>query len=398
MDSRALSKADGAPLDRQRRLHRETDVCCSSIAQPCRLFRAPAAWQGLGAQRRLIREISRIISVIVRAFVIVSAANDRVVRALAAAGDLRVITILVILISSIGSGYAGTDIVLDGGAYRRSHIVYPGKFGPPIEGGALPEALREILVGWAEFDFTARETGWRKFDVDAKPFAWSRPAFAWILELTMARPCSRQRNGFGLAPARMSCGWSKPIGPDFLRSGRSHLRVRELEDGPAFRLLRPAVTSFRSGQCPKLGVEVGGTPDPFTLQKHVFSNDGSETTTSISVDPSDAPRRLFIELPCAPGDYRLALAPNGSGRTFQPQIFDYTVFGADRVEPKFVKRRLLEEIDLTATPPDFASGATSVESGATGSYRVTESHGFTGFQRRPTASARQSFPAKLVRL
>ena len=31
------------------------------------------------------------------------------------------------------------------------------------------------------------------------------------------------------------------------------------EDGPAFRLLRPTETSFRSGQCPKLGVEVGGT-------------------------------------------------------------------------------------------------------------------------------------------
>ena len=83
---------------------------------------------------------------------------------------------------------------------------------------------------------------------------------------------------------------------------------------------------------------------------------------SISVDPSVTPHRQFTELPCAPGDYRLALAPNGSGHAFQPQIFDYTVFGADRVEPKFVKRRLLEEIDLTATPPDFASGETSVES------------------------------------
>ena len=48
--------------------------------------------------------------------------------------------------------------------------MYSGKFGPPIEGGALREAYGKYLIGWAEFDFTARETGWYKFDVDMKPF------------------------------------------------------------------------------------------------------------------------------------------------------------------------------------------------------------------------------------
>ena len=49
----AFSKVDGALLDPQRHLHREADVCSSSIAQSCGFFRAPAVWQGLGPQRNL---------------------------------------------------------------------------------------------------------------------------------------------------------------------------------------------------------------------------------------------------------------------------------------------------------------------------------------------------------
>ena len=87
-----------------------------------------------------------------------------------AAKHLRALAIPVVLIFSIGAVYAATNVVLDGGAYRRSHIVYPGKFGPPIGSGALPEAAGKFWLGWAEYDFTVGETGWRKFDVDAKPF------------------------------------------------------------------------------------------------------------------------------------------------------------------------------------------------------------------------------------
>ena len=68
------------------------------------------------------------------------------------------------------------------------------------------------------------------------------------------------------------------------------------------------------------------------------------------------------------GDYCLALAPSQFiAAHFRRRISEYTVFGTIALSPKFVKRRLLEEIDLTATSPDFASEATSVESGATGS-------------------------------
>jgi hypothetical protein len=309
-----------------------------------------------------------------------SVANDRVQRIFAALGLSRVIAILVVLISSTLTGQAGSDIILDGGASSRDHIVYSDKLAPPVVSGALPEAYGKYLSGWAEFDFTARVPGWRKFDVDVKPFLgatrfrldprtgdrslWLTPReWVWISAGTHVLRVE-QTNWTGFTSIRSLS-----------------FKVASSEDGPAFRLLRPITTSFLRGQCPKLEVEVGGTANPFTLQKHVGSNDGSETTTSISVDPSEAPRRLLTELPCVPGDYRLALAPSQFGRAFPAQIFEYTVFGADRVEPKFVKGRLLDEIDLTAAAPDFASEATSVESGATGSYRVSESHGFTWFQR-----------------
>ena len=90
----------------------------------------------------------------------------------AAARHLRACGFLIPLISSISVGHAGTNVVLDGGAYRRSHIVDPSKFGPPIGSGALPAAAGKYLLGWAEFDFIVSETGWYKFDVDAKPFRW----------------------------------------------------------------------------------------------------------------------------------------------------------------------------------------------------------------------------------
>ena len=68
------------------------------------------------------------------------------------------------------------------------------------------------------------------------------------------------------------------------------------------------------------------------------------------------------------------------------RFFDYTVFGVDRVEPKFVKKQAAGRDRFNGDSAGFRFRRRRASKvGATGSYRVTESHGFTAFQRRPIA-------------
>ncbi|WP_400767054.1 family 10 glycosylhydrolase [Methylosinus sporium] len=289
----------------------------------------------------------------------------------------------VVILFTISEARAATDVILDAGAPIREHLVYLGKFGLSAERGALRDAYGKSLIGWAEFEFIAHETGWRKFNVDVEPFLgatrFSLDSEADIRSLSLA-PNEWVWIEAGLHVVRVEqTNWT---GFPSIRS--ITFKAAHVNDGPPFRLLSPAVRTFVSGKCPELVVEVGGAAERFILRKSVVSDRSSEQATTIVVDPSNYPTHLNVQLPCILGDYRISLVPMVSGHEYMGAAFDYTVFGCDQVEPTFAKGRLLQEIDLTATPPEFGGGVTSIESSQAGSYRVTESRGFTLFQRSST--------------
>ena len=288
--------------------------------------------------------------------------------------------ILFLIIADISYGKTQSSIVIDNSLAHRSWIVYEYKIAPPLNISALSDASGKYLVGWVEYDFNVSETGWYKFNV---PVTNNYASVRYIFDDKMQdRPLAPNNDWIWLDAGAHILRAEDYFWTGFPNITSLRLEKANEEDGPGFRLLRPGVSSFRSDECPEVTLIVGGDSKSYELIGRISSRDKNLVET-IKVKATDTPYATTFRLQCTPGDHDVLLSRVGLGRVPLTQRFNYTVFGVDKVDPKFIRGSLVQEIDLAKIEPNFTSGPTYVEESKAGLYRVSDRYGFTEFERSP---------------
>jgi len=286
--------------------------------------------------------------------------------------------------------YAKTQslITIDGSLAQRSWIINENKIAPAVKSNALADASGKYLIGWAEYDFRVSEAGWYKFSV---PVTKNYAAVRYIFDGNEQDGLVPNNDWIWLEADAHILRAEDYFWTGFPNITSFRLEKSRDEDGPGFRLLRPSVSSFRSGECAELKLIVGGNSKSHELLSRVSSRDG-DLIEKMQIRAADSPYEATLRLPCTPGDHHLLVSRSAPGRVSLSQSFDYTVFGADQVEPEIRKGRLLQEIDLATIEPGFTSGPTYVDESEAGRYRTSDRYGFTEFQRRPKAQRDNAHP------
>jgi hypothetical protein len=295
------------------------------------------------------------------------------------------------------------DIVLRAGAFERSALHPAGaeaRVRAQAHLGTAP-GVECCTLGWVEYDFRVPESGWYE-----------------LLSLPVGREIEYSIRSQGMpadsAPFRIYDSTGNVVrGEDkvsnvWLDAGPHTLRVKRMywtgfPPTQAF-VLRPAGTGtqlrvrawlagatnvFRTRGCAPIEIEAGPASGELVVLMRRALGGPATQVAKLELRPSARPLRTQIEAPCdREGDYLISFASEAGELSWRDQrAISYEAIDVAAVPRGGASRRVLvDEIDLAARAPDYASGATRVVPGASGAYRESADVGFTRYERLPPAA------------
>lgn len=286
-------------------------------------------------------------------------------------------------------------------SFDRSALTRPEDAEKIRRGGTLSGGERDSgLTGWVEYDFEIGEPGW--FELFVSP---GGPEIEYALNGDRPPEDPSRARIYGTSGS-IAPGLEK-VGNVWLPTGRSTLRLSKyhwtgfprtrrivLQPAPlhAAKSLRAQWRADRSvfatARCAPLGVLAGGLPVDARLTITSRTLDGKAVrSTPLRVPAGSEPRWENVDVACDQEGNFMATVETESGPApwpdVRPVVYEVVDTSPHRVD---ATRRLVEEIDLAARPPDYASrDGTRVVRLAGQRYRESGEHGFTAFQRSGAA-------------
>lgn len=253
-------------------------------------------------------------------------------------------------------------------------------------------------VGWFEYDFSVPKAGWYELIV---------LGHVHEVEFLLGPSNRLEKDAQAYIPGSQGYdGKDDKVGNFWITEGRHTLRMQRhfwtgFPDLKGFslrasderlaatvRVTRPSSHGiYRKGECGGLEVHYGprttDTPLPVTwVNARTFATLKSDT---IVLRSTKTPKKLIVILPCDIEGQFVLYFNGGAERITNRDIHYFSYEVIDTSKPPAISagapdKTLVQSIDLTVTPPDYAAGDTTIVQKTFGAYRESGDRGWLDYQ------------------